>query len=372
MIEGNEASNIEVRLRLVGPVLDPIRTAFEAPELHIGALRGLVAAAVAGGLALIAVWLRSAVGRRWLRRLRIRASPSRLPGLVGPAFVVAAMLALDALQGSLSPMVKAGGNIPAVPIGVFLGLALVWLGVAIAGLTPAPLPTGMILALPGAWRLVAGETFFGPSWVPWVIVLCTAVLGPLAAETDRDLGRLGLGPLMWLITIGAVYSTVPDTELILVLLGVALPLALLGIPFRLARLGEGGSAAAIGLMLWVAAQGGWARPGSIVGSVGALALFATIPIGRRLRVWFRFELGWNRTSRALGILTAQLILAMWASRIAGMAYGAGEAFIRLLPALAAGVFVGMALPLGRRRILGSSRKHTPDIARDSARDSAAI
>ncbi len=341
-------------------MFDPIRTALEAPELHIGALRGLVAAAGAGVLALIAVWLRSAVGRRWLRRLRIRASPSRLPGLVGPAFVVSSLMALDALQRSLPPMVKAGGNIPAVPSGVFLGLALVWLGVAVAGLTPAPLLAGMILALPGAWRLVAGQTFFGPSWVPWLVILGTAILGPLAAETDRDLGRLGLGPVMWLFTIGAVYSTVPDTELILVLLGVAMPLALLGLPFRLARLGEGGSAAAIGLMLWVAAQGGWARPGSIVGSVGALALFVTIPIGHRLRVWFRFELQWSRNRRALGILAAQLGLALWASRIAGMALGAGEAFVRLVPALAAGVFVGVALPLGRRRISRSARRQAAE------------
>ena len=341
-------------------MFDPIRTALEAPELHIGALRGLVAAAGAGVLALIAVWLRSAVGRRWLRRLRIRASPSRLPGLVGPAFVVSSLMALDALQRSLPPMVKAGGNIPAVPSGVFLGLALVWLGVAIAGLTPAPLLAGMILALPGAWRLVAGQTFFGPSWVPWLVILGTAILGPLAAETDRDLGRLGLGPVMWLFTIGAVYSTVPDTELMLVLLGAAIPLALLGLPFRLARLGEGGSAAAVGLLLWVAVHQGWARPGSIVGSVGALALFATIPIGHRLRVWFRFELGWNRTRRALAILAAQLILAMWASRIAGMAFGAGEAIIRLVPALAAGVFVGVALPLGRRRISRSARRQAAE------------
>ncbi|CAB4785258.1 unannotated protein [freshwater metagenome] len=93
-----------------------------------------------------------------------------------------------------------------------------------------------------------------------------------------------------------------------------------------------------------------------MGSVGALALFATIPIGHRLRVWFRFELGWNRTRRALAILAAQLILAMWASRVAGMAFGAGEAIIRLVPALAAGVFVGLALPLGRRRISRSARK----------------
>ena len=45
--------------------------------------------------------------------------------------------------------------------------------------------------------------------------------GPLAADTDRRLGRAGLGCVMWLFVVGACYSTVPDTELALVLLGVA-------------------------------------------------------------------------------------------------------------------------------------------------------
>jgi hypothetical protein len=336
-------------------MFEPVRTALGAPELHIGLLRGLIAAFLAGILALVAVGLRSAIGRRWLRRLRITASSRRLPGLVGPAFVIASVVSLDALQRTLLPATKAAGTVPALPSSVVMGLALVWLGVAVAGLTPRPLPAGMLLALPGAWRLVAGHHFAGPSWIPWVIVLGTAIAGPLAAETDRDLGRTGLGPVMWLFVVGAVYSTVPDTELALVLLGVAIPLALLGLPFRLARLGEGGAAASSGLLLWMAAQEGWARPGSLVGTLGALALLVTFPIGHRLRRWFRFELRWSRTRRMVVVLVAQFVLAMWAARVAGLAYGAIEAFARLIPALAAGIALGIAMPMGRRRVPRSGR-----------------
>ena len=334
----------------MGSVFEPVRTALEAPELHIGLLRGLVAAFAAGILALVAVGLRSLVGRRWLRRLRLTASSRRLPGLVGPAFVVASVYGLDALQRSLLPSVQVAGTVPALPQSVVLGLALVWLGVAVAGVTPAPLPIGMILALPGAWRLVAGQDLLGPSWVPWLIVLGTAVAGPLAAETDRDLGRTGLSPVMWLFVVGAVYATVPDTELALVLLGVAMPLALLGLPFRLARLGDGGAAASIGLVLWMASQEGWARPGSLIGALGALGLFTTFPIGHRLRRWFRFELHWSRTRRLVVVVVAQFVLAMWASRVAGLAYGAVEAIIRLVPAIAIGIALGIAMPMGRRRV----------------------
>jgi hypothetical protein len=160
---------------------------------------------------------------------------------------------------------------------------------------------------------------------------------------------------MWLFVVGAMYATVPDTELALVLLGVAIPLAFLGLPFRLARLGDGGAAASIGLLLWVASQQGWARPGSLVGALGALALFTTFPIGHRLRRWFRFELHWSRNRRLLVVLLAQFVLAMWASRVAGLAYGAVEAIARLIPAVAAGIALGIAMPMGRRRVPRSGR-----------------
>ena len=49
---------------------------------------------------------------------------------------------------------------------------------------------------------------------------------------------------MWLITVFGVYATVPDTELVRPLVGVAIPLALAGWPLRAARLGAGGVAPA--------------------------------------------------------------------------------------------------------------------------------
>jgi hypothetical protein len=182
-----------------------------------------------------------------------------------------------------------------------------------------------------------------------VVVLGTVIGGPLAADTDRRLGRAGLGCVMWLFVVGACYSTVPDTELALVLLGVAIPLAVLGPPIRLARLGDGGVTAAIGLLLWVSVQEGWYRPSSVIGTLGALALFTTLPIGVRVRRWVSPRVRWDRKRRAFAIVVVQLLLSLWAARVAGTVTGTLEAILLLVPAVAAGVAFGALLPTGRRR-----------------------
>ena len=102
----------------------------------------------------------------------------------------------------------------------------------------------------------------------------------MAADLDRRAARLGLGPVLWLLTVFGVYVTVPDTELIRPLVGVAIPLALCGWPLRVARVGAGGAAAGIALLMWVGAAEGYGRPGSIVGAAAALGLFLVEPAGR--------------------------------------------------------------------------------------------
>jgi hypothetical protein len=78
----------------------------------------------------------------------------------------------------------------------------------------------------------------------------------------------------------AVYFTVPDTELPLVMVGCAVPLALLSFPQPLRRLGPSGAAAAMGVYAWVAVIGGRGRPGSAVAAIAALGLLIAEPVAR--------------------------------------------------------------------------------------------
>ena len=133
---------------------------------------------------------------------------------------------------------------------------------------------------------------------------------------------------MWLITVGAVYSTVPDTEAARVVLGAAIPVACLGLPFLYARFGTGGAAASVCVLGWVIGQDGLGRPGAVVGAVATIGLFALEPLVRSLRDRAR-----GRPSRReipiVPAVTVHLGCALAAARWAGLAHGADEAALRL-------------------------------------------
>ena len=185
----------------------------------------------------------------------------------------------------------------------------------------------------------------------------TITLGaPSAADLDRRAARLGLGPVLWLVTVVGVYATVPDTELIRPLVGVAMPLALCGWPLRVARLGAGGVAAGIALLMWVAAAEGYGRPGSIVGAAGALGLLLVEPVGRVLLR--RRVVPWSRVlsarAFALVFVGAHVLVVAYATRIAGFQADGGPAFVLLVPGLVAGAAAGGLLGLSKRLRPGGS------------------
>ena len=102
-------------------------------------------------------------------------------------------------------------------------------------------------------------------------------------------------------------------------------------------------------LLWVSVQEGWYRPSSVIGTLGALALFTTLPIGVRVRRWTSLRVRWDRKRRAFAIVVVQLLLSLWAARVAGTVTGTLEAILLLVPAVAAGIVFGALLPTGRRR-----------------------
>ena len=312
--------------------MQALRTLIEAPELHAGAIAGAVALLVG---ALVVLGLRAGG----------RGTGSR-PGIVGPLLVAATVAAI----GGIGPFEQ----VWPVPARIALALVALWVAGEIGARTAAPV--GAVLALAGGLALVDPAAHF-PGWVAAILVLGPAVAGTTAADLDRRDRREGLGPLLLLVSIGALYTTVPDTELALVLLGAAVPVTLLAWPRPWARLGAGGSYAAVGLFLWVATLEGSGRAGSVVGAVATLALLVAEPIGRalaphvpvdRLPDWTAPEADGRVPKVAL--VVAQLLLAAYAARVAGLVDSPLVALALALPVLAIGTAVGAraAVPLEPR------------------------
>ncbi len=304
--------------------MQALRTLIDAPEFHTGLLAGMVALLVS---AIVVAALRAAGSNRNGRHGHAR------PGLVGPAFVVAGLAGISGL-GPLDP---------AVPTRVVFALAGLWLAGEIGARTAVPI--GAVLAL------VAGIVLADPSagsaiWITLILVLVPAIAGTTTADFDRRTARHGLGPVLMLVSIGGLYTTVPDTELALVVLGAAIPVTLLAWPRAWARLGAGGAYAAIGLYVWVATVEGAGRTGSIVGAVAVLALLVLEPIGRLVgpRVPVERLPPILTTARVTPytLVVAQLLLVAWASRVAGLADDPITALVLALPALVLGLGVGIA------------------------------
>jgi hypothetical protein len=162
------------------------------------------------------------------------------------------------------------------------------------------------------------------------------------------------------VSIVGLYATVPDTELVLVLLGAAIPITLLAWPRVRARLGAGGAYASIGLFLWIATLEGAGRPGSTVGGVAALALLVTEPVGRLLAP--RLAVDWlpRRSSpgRVNGgtLVLAQALLAAYAARVAGLVDDPLLAVILTLPAVGVGIAVGARLSIPSPETQRSTRR----------------
>ncbi|MGZ4675006.1 MAG: hypothetical protein ACXVJZ_12505 [Acidimicrobiia bacterium] len=309
--------------------MNQLRTLVDFPQFQAGWTAGLI-------LAPIVVLL------GWSSRSRRQGRRSPY-GLVGAAWVLGSLAALDGWFGDrvLVP----------IPAQLVWGLVVLAVGAELAARTPNPKFIGFVLAFPGA-LLVATATDLGAGgrWVTPLVVVTTTFGGPLAADVDRRAARVGLGPVLWLVTVIGVYATVPDTELVRPLVGVALPLALTGWPLRAARIGPGGAAAGTALLLWVAALQGYGRPGSIVGAAGALGLLLVEPLGRVV-VRRRFQ-PWSRALSVrwftLAFVAAHVVVVAYATRVAGFQADGGPALALLVPGLLGGAALGGFLGLSKR------------------------
>lgn len=145
----------------------------------------------------------------------------------------------------------------------------------------------------GAWALLALAVFWfstsadppGEAWIgialPLVIMLIGAAVHSFREGQTAEL----IGPML-LVTIGGIWVTVPETDMIVVLLGVAVPMGLATLAPVRARPSASGAFALAGLLVWLTVAGGETRPVSIVGgwaSIGVIPLVSLMDLFRLRR-----------------------------------------------------------------------------------------
>lgn len=225
---------------------------FTAAQFVTGLLWG-VAALVVGGLLSLG-W------RRW------RDEPAPLGGGLLAAAVFFAM-----------PEVRE------TPLDLAIGLVMLTAaGLAFPLARKVPGLPG-ILALPGAWWIVQVSELPVGGWRSLLLLSMILVGAPLTASFDRHHADRGLAPVFLAVTIFGAYTTLPDTEEILVMLGAAIPLTLLAWPRAMVSLGAWGAYPVVGMLAWVIAWGGRGRETAIIGAAAGLGLLVVEPTVRMLR-----------------------------------------------------------------------------------------
>lgn len=205
---------------------------------------------------------------------------TRSPSPVGGVVLVAGIAIAIALQEE-------------VPLGLILGLGLLIL----AGLATFRSPLAMMaLAIPGGLVValtslsVPGAVVVATLGIPYsrrVVIVFVAVvivlLAVLVESFDRRFATTTVATPLLAISVVSVFLTVPDTRIVLLGAGAALPWLVAGPPAKLARLGRSGSYAAVGMVVWLVATGGFGRPLSLFAGVATLGVLAIEPLVAALR-----------------------------------------------------------------------------------------
>jgi hypothetical protein len=248
------------------------------------------------------------------------------------ALVGAALGGIDAALGIDGPV----GS----PRLLAAGLVALAVGATLAARSRWPVAVAMAAVLPGALLVAAAADGPVPDWARGLVLVAIVVAAPLTMTFDRAAPRF-TAPLL-AVSAAGVYWTVPDTEQALPVLGAFLAVALLAAD-PAAPPSPGGAAAAVGLLSWTAAVGGYGRPGSIVGAIACLGVPVLVPLVRR-------HPRLVGTRAALTVGAVQVVTVAVASRVAGLRYSvAAAAAISIVALLAAGLVLSLVVPRRRNR-----------------------
>jgi hypothetical protein len=224
---------------------------------------------------------------------------------------------------------------PTVP-----ALLVIVVAVLAARLLHAPRWVQPLAALPGAAWLAFGAPVTEFLWVRILMVVLIPVAGFLIGEFERRHDRLGLGVIFFTLAVLGMFSAVPDTEQALTIGAAAVPLTLLAWPKVAASVGTEGAYAAVAIFLFVTAEGGGARPPSIVGSAACLGFLLLEPLIVALRPKALDLMAGIRRNWLGAVLASipQFVLVVVCSRIAAR-------FSAMLPAVII-ILVAYALAIG--------------------------
>lgn len=247
------------------------------------------------------------------------------------------------------------------------GAALAGAGGVVARRFVLPLAARPPLVLPGAVVAVIALDDGGPRWMVVAGVLAAAVVGVAADLVDDEFGANGMTLTMVAISSVGVFVTIPETGMIVPVMAALWVLAALGWPVGAMRLGPGGGSAVITLLAALTVNGGWTRPGAIVGGLAASALLLVLalpgtPRPRSGPVAVRAPDGRVRPRMAgptILLLVVHGLVALAVSRIAGLRHDLWSAVTLAVFFLAAGWWAAtkVASPTDGIRQQGRSAEH---------------
>ncbi len=244
-----------------------------------------------------------------------------------PPLPIAGILIAVAITGSLMRVEETvSAELPA--LGVILA------GAVLARIPGVPVWAQPILVVPGAIWFAQTTPVTELMWVRALIMVMIPAVGFLINDFEKRHSGMGLGVVFYTMAVIGMFLAVPDTEWAVALVAVSVPIAFLAWPKVGASLGQEGAYLAVAVFLWVTAQGGAARPPSILGSAACFGflilepvIVALKPSAVRLTTWF------NHTAAGAVIASLpQFLVVVLCSRVAAR-------FSIFPPAIAIIVFV---------------------------------
>jgi hypothetical protein len=247
--------------------------------------------------------------------LRLLFGPGRPLPIAGVLIPAALLFALSRVEESVTAELPALGAILA--------------GALLARIPRVPTWARPVLVIPGAVWFALATPVTTLTWVRIFLIVLIPLAGFAINDFERRHAGMGLGVVFYAIAVFGMFAAVPDTEWAVALVAVAISIAFLAWPKVAASLGPEGAYVAVAVYLWVAAQGGEARPPSIVGSAACLGLLliepvviAVKPSAVKLTTWFN-----HTPAGAVLASLPQFLVMVVTSRIAAR-------FSTFLPAIA--------------------------------------